>query len=40
MGVKGTTKNKLKVFERKVLKRFLVLQKKEMIHGESKQIMN
>jgi len=28
------------VFERKVLKGFLVLQKKEMVHGESKQTMN
>jgi hypothetical protein len=38
--LKETTKNKLMVFERKVLRKILVLQKKEMVHGESKQTMN
>jgi len=37
--LKETIKNKLMEFERKVL-RSLVLQKKEMVHGESKQMMN
>jgi hypothetical protein len=38
--LKETVKNKLMVFEMKVLKEFLVLRKKEMVHGESKQMMN
>jgi hypothetical protein len=38
--LKETMKNKVMVFERKVLRNFSVLQKKEMVHGESKQTMN
>ena len=33
--LKETIKNKLMVFERKVQEKSLVLQKKEMVHGES-----
>jgi hypothetical protein len=38
--LKETIKKKVMIFESKVLKRFLVLQKKEMEHGESKQTIN
>ena len=35
-----TIKNKLMVFERKVLRKIFGPTKKEMVHGESKQTMN
>jgi hypothetical protein len=38
--LKETIKNKLMVFERKCSEGFLVLQKKEMVHGKPKQTMN
>jgi hypothetical protein len=38
--LKETTKNKLMVFERKVLRKIFGPTKKEMVHGESKQTMN
>jgi len=38
--LKETIKTKLMVFERKVLRKILVLQKKELVFGELKQMMN
>jgi hypothetical protein len=38
--LKVTIHNKLTVFERKFEEKFLVLQKKEMVRGESKQTVN
>jgi hypothetical protein len=38
--LKETIKNKLMVFERKVLRKIFGAKKKEMVHGESKQTMN
>jgi uncharacterized protein (DUF1800 family) len=38
--LKETIKIKLMAFERKVLKKYWVPQKKEMLHAESKQTMN
>jgi hypothetical protein len=38
--LKETMKNKLMVFERKVLRKIFGPTKKEMLYGESKQTMN